>query len=49
MTLADYDRTSWKRAGDALRLLAERERVVLPWPPDVLDVLQEEQRGAPAR
>jgi arabinofuranosyltransferase len=44
VTLADYDRTSWKRAGDALRLLAERERVVLPWPPDVLDVLQEEQR-----
>ena len=44
MTLADYDRTSWKRAGDALRQLAERERVVLPWAPDVLDVLQEEQR-----
>ena len=44
VTLADYDRASWKRAGDALRLLAERERVVLPWPPDVLDVLQEEQR-----
>ena len=47
VTLADYDRATWKRTGDALRLLAEHERVVLPWPPDALDVLQEE-RQAPA-
>jgi arabinofuranosyltransferase len=43
VTLADYDRTSWKRTGDALRLQAERERVLLPWPPEAPDVLTDDQ------
>ncbi len=44
VTLADYDRADWKRAGDALRLLAERERVVLPVPAEVSETVTEEQR-----
>jgi arabinofuranosyltransferase len=43
VTLADYDRTSWKQTGDALRLWAERERVLLPWPPEAPGVPADEQ------
>lgn len=41
ITLADYAAAPWKQDGDQLRLLAERERVLLPWrapePPEMVD------------
>ncbi len=41
ITLADYAAAPWKQDGDQLRLLAERERVLLPWrapePPQTIE------------